>query len=97
MVSTEVQQGTEPPSAQTLQRWDIYCRVIDNHGDVGVCWRLAADLATRRLQVRLFVDDARALAWMAPAGHALVQVLPWPSNDLEPEPADTSDVVIEAF
>ncbi|RYY85543.1 MAG: DUF2331 family protein, partial [Comamonadaceae bacterium] len=19
--------------------WDLYCRVIDNHGDIGVCWR----------------------------------------------------------
>ena len=26
-------------------RWDIFCKVIDNHGDIGVCWRLAADLA----------------------------------------------------
>ena len=28
-------------------RWDMFCRVIDNHGDIGVCWRLAADLAAR--------------------------------------------------
>ncbi|MFY8015694.1 MAG: elongation factor P maturation arginine rhamnosyltransferase EarP, partial [Limnohabitans sp.] len=21
--------------------WDIFCRVIDNHGDLGVCWRLS--------------------------------------------------------
>jgi hypothetical protein len=21
--------------------WDIFCRVIDNFGDIGVCWRLA--------------------------------------------------------
>ena len=28
-------------------RWDIFCRVIDNHGDLGVCWRLCADLAQR--------------------------------------------------
>ena len=27
--------------------WDIFCRVIDNHGDLGVCWRLARELATR--------------------------------------------------
>ncbi|HEY0886111.1 MAG TPA: elongation factor P maturation arginine rhamnosyltransferase EarP, partial [Ramlibacter sp.] len=20
--------------------WDIFCKVIDNHGDIGVCWRL---------------------------------------------------------
>ena len=47
-------------------RWDIFCRVIDNHGDIGVCWRLSADLATRGVQVRLWVDDTSALAWMAP-------------------------------
>jgi uncharacterized repeat protein (TIGR03837 family) len=47
-------------------RWDIFCRVIDNHGDIGVCWRLAADLATRGVQVRLWVDDTSALTWMAP-------------------------------
>ncbi|MER2540956.1 MAG: elongation factor P maturation arginine rhamnosyltransferase EarP, partial [Azonexus sp.] len=24
-----------------MQRnWDIFCRVIDNYGDIGVCWRL---------------------------------------------------------
>jgi hypothetical protein len=49
-------------------RWDIFCQVIDNHGDLGVCWRLAAQLAAARDAVRLWVDDARALAWMAPAG-----------------------------
>ena len=46
--------------------WDIFCRVIDNHGDLGVCWRLSADLALRGHKVRLWVDDASALAWMAP-------------------------------
>lgn len=46
--------------------WDVFCRVIDNFGDIGVCWRLACDLAQRGQQVRLWVDDARALAWMAP-------------------------------
>jgi uncharacterized repeat protein (TIGR03837 family) len=71
--------------------WDIFCRVIDNHGDIGVCWRLAAELARRGERTRLRVDDARALAWMAPAGAPSVQVLPWSS---EPGPGD---VVIEAF
>ena len=28
----------------TLQ-WDVYCRVNDNVGDIGVCWRLATQLA----------------------------------------------------
>lgn len=75
-------------------RWDVFCRVIDNHGDLGVCWRLAADLAVRGEQVRLWVDDASALRWMAPGGCAGVEVLPW----REPLPAEEpGDVVIEAF
>lgn len=45
---------------------DIFCRVIDNFGDIGVCWRLSADLAARGHSVRLWVDDASALQWMAP-------------------------------
>jgi uncharacterized repeat protein (TIGR03837 family) len=71
--------------------WDIFCNVIDNHGDVGVCWRLAAELARRGEEVRLRVDDASALAWMAPQGAPGVTVLPW-----APEPGP-GDVVIEAF
>ncbi|MBC7955410.1 MAG: elongation factor P maturation arginine rhamnosyltransferase EarP [Cytophagales bacterium] len=75
-------------------QWDVFCRVVDNFGDIGVCWRLAADLASRGEQVRLWVDDASALAWMAPAGSRGVTVLPW--ADPLPEAAP-GDVVIEAF
>jgi uncharacterized repeat protein (TIGR03837 family) len=71
--------------------WDIFCNVIDNHGDIGVCWRLAAELARRGEQVRLRVDDASALSWMVPGGAQHVQVLPWASA---PGPGD---VVIESF
>ena len=71
--------------------WDIFCNVIDNHGDIGVCWRLAAELGRRGERVRLRVDDASALAWMAPEGATGVDVLPWASD---PGPGD---VVIEAF
>jgi len=71
--------------------WDIFCRVIDNFGDVGVCWRLARDLAARGQRVRLVLDDASALAWMAPGGADGVQVLAWPGSH------DIADVVIEAF
>lgn len=82
-------------------RWDLFCRVIDNHGDLGVCWRLARCLAAQGHAVRLFVDDASALAWMAPeavAGTGRVEgieVLAWPApGDAAPEPGD---VVVEAF
>ena len=39
-------------------QWDIFCRVVDNFGDIGVCWRLAVDLAARADDVRLWTDDA---------------------------------------
>ena len=48
------------------QSWDVFCRVIDNHGDLGVCWRLARGLAQADQRVRLWVDDPGALSWMAP-------------------------------
>jgi uncharacterized repeat protein (TIGR03837 family) len=83
-------------------RWDIFCRVIDNHGDLGVCWRLCADLAKRGHTVRLWVDDASALAWMAPQGCTNVTVHAWPTDAaLEALAQSTSfavgDVVVEAF
>ena len=81
-------------SPQQPKRWDIFCQVIDNFGDVGVCWRLAADLGARGHQVRLFIDDASALQWMAPNGAPGVTVHPWPKQALPDEPGD---VVIEAF
>jgi uncharacterized repeat protein (TIGR03837 family) len=79
--------------------WDVFCRVVDNHGDAGVCWRLAADLASREVAVRLWIDDARALAWMAPEGCEGVTVHPWPAGDEEMRAARSAsaDVVIEAF
>jgi len=72
-------------------RWDIFCRVVDNFGDVGVCWRLARELAARGLQPRLWIDDPSALAWMAPGGAPGVQI---GAFDAAGEPGD---VVIEAF
>lgn len=74
--------------------WDIFCRVIDNHGDLGVCWRLARDIAARGQQARLWVDDASALHWMAPERPAGVELHPWPEDDVDAQPGD---VVIEAF
>ena len=74
--------------------WDIFCKVIDNHGDIGVCWRLSAQLGHGGHDVRLWVDDASALAWMAPGGHPRVHVLPWEAQCRVVIPGDT---VVEAF
>ncbi len=91
--------------------WDIFCRVIDNLGDIGVCWRLAADLRERGHSVRLWVDSPQALSWMAPGaleGTAGVEVLAWPGlttdrptalpgSEATPSLPPVGDVVIEAF
>src|SRR5512141_1246588 len=84
-------------------RWDIFCRVVDNFGDVGVSWRLARMLAREhRKRVRLWVDDLTVLAKLRPeidpradrqslAG-VEVAILHEPCG--EPEIAD---VVVETF
>lgn len=81
---------------KTGKLWDIFCRVIDNYGDIGVCWRLAANLAARGQQVRLWVDDASALRWLAPAGAAHVEFRPW-SRPIDTSSLTTGDVLVEAF
>jgi uncharacterized repeat protein (TIGR03837 family) len=63
----------------TGQLWDIFCTVIDNHGDLGVCWRLTHQLRDAGQRVRLWVDDASALAWMAPTAtqEPCIEVKAW--------------------
>lgn len=53
--------------AGMMRNWDIFCRVVDNFGDIGVCWRLARQLASEhRIPVRLWVDDLRPLHRLCP-------------------------------
>jgi len=92
-------------------RWDIFCRVIDNFGDVGVCWRLSRSLLARGESVRLWLDDPTLLSWMAPWSKQVplpsgLTVLPWSQAEVA-EVADVpdvreareepGDVVIESF
>ena len=50
------------------QQWDIFCRVIDNYGDIGVAWRLAKTLChDHQKQVRLWCDDIRVLHALNPS------------------------------
>jgi uncharacterized repeat protein (TIGR03837 family) len=82
---------------QTVRTWDIFCKVIDNFGDIGVCWRLACNLAARGQQVRLWVDDASALSWMAQPGASGVQVRAWTAQAPQTGVDWPGDVVVEAF
>ncbi len=83
-------------SVNTGNLWDIFCRVIDNYGDVGVSWRLAVGLAARGQRVRLWLDDTSALAWMAPQGAPDVEVRHW-TEPMGLTGLETSDVLIETF
>ena len=90
-------------AAHPVWTWDIFCQVIDNFGDVGVCWRLCADLAARGHTVRLWLDDPQALPWMAPG--ALegdwpgVTVRPWSqaSDPAELAALAPAQVWVESF
>ena len=86
-----------------LNRWDIFCRVIDNFGDIGVSWRLARQLVSEHgVQVRLWVDQMASLHALCPQVHvdALRQVVHgveiFQTAD-ESGFARPADVVIEAF
>jgi uncharacterized repeat protein (TIGR03837 family) len=83
------------------QLWDIFCTVIDNHGDLGVCWRLTRQLRDAGQRVRLWVDDASALAWMAPssAQESGIEVKAWAqaSDAATLAALRPADVWIEAF
>lgn len=75
---------------------DLFCRVIDNYGDIGVCWRLARQLHDEHgWQVRLWVNDLalceQLIQGLLPAG---IHLQAWTSDFPSVQPAH---VVIEAF
>ncbi|MFA5521838.1 MAG: elongation factor P maturation arginine rhamnosyltransferase EarP [Castellaniella sp.] len=85
--------------------FDIFCRIIDNLGDAGVCWRLARQLVRHPAvngPVRLWVDRLEVLRTLEPAvmTDALqqhcdgVDIIHWHDSapDLEPHA-----IVIETF
>lgn len=82
-------------------KWEIFCRVVDNYGDVGVCWRLARALASEHgADVRLWVDDWKTFSRLCPQAihdgvRAFgVELRRWTDPFPAEEPAD---VMIEAF
>lgn len=87
---------------QELNTVDIYCQVIDNYGDAGVCWRLARSFAQHGLAVTLWIDDIARLSALRPALQADLPtqrldgftVCIWDAETAFHQPAD---LVIEAF
>ena len=54
-------------SIRQLSGCDIFCAVVDNYGDIGVCWRLARIMQSEyAMTVRLWVDDLASFRKLCP-------------------------------
>jgi uncharacterized repeat protein (TIGR03837 family) len=89
-----------------LRSLTIFCRVVDNYGDIGICWRLARQLQFEHgVAVTLWVDDLVSFKRICPdidpgVGEqvaANVTVRHWQNQEGQFAPADIADVVIEFF
>ncbi|MES2830831.1 MAG: elongation factor P maturation arginine rhamnosyltransferase EarP [Pseudomonadota bacterium] len=83
----------------------LFCHVIDNYGDIGVCWRLARQLAAEHgLQVYILVDDLQIFRKICPAVDTTasvqhvdgVEIIAWGTTSVPARATDVS-LVIEAF
>jgi hypothetical protein len=90
----------------TPLRIDLFCHVVDNFGDIGVCWRLARQLVRDQgCAVRLVVDDCDTFKRIEPrlddsADHQVmddVVILRWDDDVLARYYETPGDAVIEAF
>ena len=84
----------------------IFCKVVDNYGDIGICWRLARQLEREHgVDVTLWVDDLLSFQRLCPdvAVHvkfqqiAGVTVRHWRDQDALFSAQDIADIVIEFF
>lgn len=84
----------------------IFCKVVDNFGDIGICWRLARQLQQEHgIAVTLWVDDLPSFQRICPDVEinveiqqlAGVMVHQWPDHERVFTVADVADIVIEFF
>ncbi len=84
----------------------IFCKVVDNYGDIGICWRLARQLSHEHaLTVTLWVDDLNSFRRICPEidpaadnqQAAGVTIRHWRTQEGDYQPSDIPDIVIEFF
>ena len=76
---------------------NIFCDVIDNFGDAGVCLRLGRDLCNKKEQVNLFCNDLEAIKKIIKKDDTKNQSLNislWPKKE---DNVELKDTVIQAF
>jgi uncharacterized repeat protein (TIGR03837 family) len=84
----------------------LFCKVVDNYGDIGICWRLARQLEREHgIAVTLWVDDLRSFQRICPEvvieaevqQIGAVTVRHWRDQDGVFAASDVADIVIEFF
>jgi uncharacterized repeat protein (TIGR03837 family) len=84
----------------------LFCKVVDNFGDIGICWRLARQLHHEHgVDVTLWVDDLRSFQRICPdvvisaevQQLAGVKVRHWRDQEGVFSTGDVADIVIEFF
>lgn len=84
----------------------LFCKVVDNYGDIGICYRLARQLvAEHQITVTLWVDDLASFQRLCP--EIVVDcnwqqvddvfVLHWRNQNGRYTAADVADIVVEFF
>lgn len=76
---------------------DIFCKIVDNYGDVGVCWRFVKQLACERgIKTRLFIDQPEMVDIFkpTPADKQNIEIIRWDDNLTY---TYAPDMVVEAF
>jgi uncharacterized repeat protein (TIGR03837 family) len=89
-----------------FRRLDLFCRVVDNYGDIGICWRLAKQLVREHgLAVTLYVDDLASFRRICPEVDVAaerqqlqgVSVQHWRDQDGVYASQEVADIVVEFF
>ena len=84
----------------------LFCKVVDNYGDIGICWRLARQLQREHgITVTLWVDDLASFKRICPEvaidcdQQEIEQILVqhWQMQDAMFTASDVADIVIEFF
>lgn len=92
--------------ASQLTTLSLFCKVVDNYGDIGICWRLAQQFQhVYQLKVTLWVDDLHSFHRLRPdvATDQAIQwinhitVKHWQNKEEEYKTSDITDIVIEFF
>ena len=96
----------KPQAKHQARSLAIFCKVVDNYGDIGICWRLAKQLENEHgVAVTLWVDDLPSFKRICPEVAidrdeqqiAAVTVRHWPDQDGVFAAVDVADIVIEFF